>query len=191
MIYLTSDTHYWHTNVIKYCDRPYSSIKEMDLSLIENFNNRVSNQDIVYHLGDFSMNPRASESILPRLNRKEIHLIAGNHDKPFRGCKRWNERYLQHGWNSICHSDVLEYKGYKFKLSHLPFTGDHTFEDRLKDYRPTDDGLTLLHGHRHFKPHEKINKSNRGTITIDCGVDAWNYSPVSIEEIIELYESCR
>jgi calcineurin-like phosphoesterase family protein len=54
MIWLTADTHFGHTNILKYCGRPFSSIEEMDETLINNWNNKVNQDDTVYHLGDFS-----------------------------------------------------------------------------------------------------------------------------------------
>jgi calcineurin-like phosphoesterase family protein len=53
--YFTSDTHVGHTNIIRYCQRPFANAAEMDTALIENWNARVGDQDVVYHLGDFTL----------------------------------------------------------------------------------------------------------------------------------------
>ena len=51
--YFTADTHFGHGNIIKYCNRPFKNHLEMDDELIRRWNNVVSNEDEVYHLGDF------------------------------------------------------------------------------------------------------------------------------------------
>ena len=51
-IFAISDTHFGHSNIIKYCDRPFHSVSEMNEKLIDNWNNIVTEQDHIYHLGD-------------------------------------------------------------------------------------------------------------------------------------------
>ncbi len=77
----TSDTHFGHRNIIRYCDRPYSSVEEMDEAIIKEWNNKVGPEDIVYHLGDFSFYRKVDVaiSLLERLNG-DIFFIKGNHD---------------------------------------------------------------------------------------------------------------
>ena len=53
--YFTSNTHVEHTNIIHYCQHPFANAAEMDTALIENWNARVGDQDVVYHLGDFTL----------------------------------------------------------------------------------------------------------------------------------------
>ena len=79
-IFITSDTHFSHKNIIKYCNRPFSSVEEMNSVLTDNWNSIVSKDDLVIHLGDFSFG-RTIESIknhLDKLNGNKI-LILGNH----------------------------------------------------------------------------------------------------------------
>ncbi len=81
--FVTSDLHFGHKNIIKYCNRPFNSVKKMDNILIQNWNDLVGKTDEIYVLGDFFMKRKNDrhyiESILKRLNGK-IHLILGNHD---------------------------------------------------------------------------------------------------------------
>lgn len=55
MIYFTSDTHFFHNNIIKACNRPFASVEEMNDGLIKNWNNTVSPKDTIYHLGDCAL----------------------------------------------------------------------------------------------------------------------------------------
>jgi len=77
----TSDTHFGHRNVIRFCDRPYSSVEEMDEAIIEEWNSKVGPNDTVYHLGDFSFYRKVDVaiSLLEKLNGN-IFFIKGNHD---------------------------------------------------------------------------------------------------------------
>lgn len=77
--FFTSDTHYSHRNVIKYCNRPFKDEEKMNEAMIANYNSVVSPGDVVYHLGDFAFEKdRAKlEWIMSRLNG-EKHIIWGN-----------------------------------------------------------------------------------------------------------------
>ena len=80
-IWVTSDTHFGHSNIIKYCDRPYNGTQEMDWDLIDKWNSVVNDGDIVYHLGDVYMNSSKGymQNILGKLKGRK-RLILGNHD---------------------------------------------------------------------------------------------------------------
>lgn len=77
-IFVTSDHHFFHGNIIKYCNRPFASYQEMNDYMIEKWNEVVQEGDIVLHLGDFAFRGKAN-LIRPQLNGKII-LVRGNHD---------------------------------------------------------------------------------------------------------------
>jgi len=112
-IFAIADTHFGHSNIIKYCNRPFASVEEMDAALIKNWNETVSNNDIVLHLGDVCVGggkERAKE-IISRLNGKKI-LIMGNHDN-------WSEEfYRSAGFHTVSRFPIL-YDNF-FLLSHAP-----------------------------------------------------------------------
>ena len=79
-MFFTSDTHFNHTNIIQYCQRPFKSTDEMNEAMIDNWNSIVGEDDTVFHLGDFCLGGAAEwNKILNRLNGR-IYLILGNHD---------------------------------------------------------------------------------------------------------------
>jgi len=84
MNFYTSDQHFFHTNIIKYCNRPFSSSEEMNRALINNWNKKVTDKDNVYILGDLSWGTvEQTISILQQLKGNKF-FIKGNHDKIIR-----------------------------------------------------------------------------------------------------------
>lgn len=156
-IFFTADTHFDHKNVIRFCDRPFKSVDEMNEALIKNWNAKVKPQDTIYHLGDFCM---ASEGqrILDRLNGKK-HLVKGNHDK--KGAKL-------NGWESV--SDYLEFKHNKqlIVMSHYA----------MRVWNKSHYGSWMLYGHSHGSLPDDPNAKS-----FDVGVDCHNYAPLSFSEV--------
>lgn len=202
MIYLTSDQHYFHNNIIKYCNRPFLTVEEMNEGLISNYNSIVNPEDTCYFLGDFTFSFEKAKLILPRLNGKKI-LIAGNHDFCHPGNRKsntpeklfyWIKEYESIGFEKVALEDFLEINGIKFRLAHLPYIDPTDIWDdgkvRYAKQRIADDGIPLLNGHVHDSWLTKTTPS--GTLMINVGVDQWNMKPVAIEKIKELYEkNCK
>lgn len=166
MIYFTSDPHFNHANIIKYCKRPFSTVKEMDKALIINWNNTVNPGDTVYVLGDFAFYKTDDDfeyvrAIFNKLNGLKI-LIEGNHDKrPTLKSLHWQELYR--GYYK------LKYNKQHIILSHY----------RFAEWDGCHRGSIHLHGHEHnFQPSKTPYK------IFDVGVDACNFVPVSIETIL-------
>lgn len=169
-VFFTSDTHFGHANVIRFCDRPFSSVEEMDEALIENWNNRVTNNDTVYILGDFIFRAKeAPEVYLKRLRGKK-HLIIGNHDKD---------------WMKKC--DLQKY----FKSVHeLWNTSDGkralTLFHRPMLSWPHENRVYMVHGHIHNNTQTDdwkfIWTKDR---MLNAGVDINNYMPVTFEEMLD------
>jgi calcineurin-like phosphoesterase family protein len=81
-IFFTADTHFGHANIIKHCNRPFSDTREMDAELIKRWNETVSPEDVVWHLGDLSLSTNLAylTPIVQQLNGRK-RLIYGNHDR--------------------------------------------------------------------------------------------------------------
>ena len=164
MIYLISDLHLDHKNIMRYCDRPFSSVEEMNRTIIDNWNEVVEEDDFVYLVGDLAFGRRRSKMRywLKKLNGNVI-LILGNHDKG----------YL----DSIVHADkcVLFYKGKKFLLIHDP-----------KMVNSGDDWV--IHGHEHNNKSEKYPFMNGKNRTINVSVELINYTPISLDFLVDRME---
>lgn len=174
MIFLTSDQHFGHNNIIRYSGRPFADVREMEEALVERYNAVVGDNDEVYHLGDFSLTELFVGKLLKRLRGRK-HLVPGNHDgchPKHRRAEAAKRRYLMWGFDSVAVERHLE----GFLLSHMPYTGDHSPEDRYAQWRPKDSGQWLLHGH----VHEAWKVRGR---MINVGVDVWNYTPVPLEVV--------
>ena len=191
-IWFTSDPHYYHANVIKYCDRPYGSVEHMNESLIANWNAVVAPEDTVYCLGDFSFAPRPVELFSQRLNGTK-YLVPGNHDpihpynKHFKRAVKngtlgdLKQVYRLNGWNLMSEiSETLDLPEVGLvNLNHLPYNNDDT---RYVNYLPVDDGKWLIcgHVHQHWKVKDRM---------INVGVDVWNYAPVGLDEIVKIIKA--
>lgn len=174
-IFFTSDTHFSHKNIIEFCKRPFKTTEEMNQKLIENWNNKVGPNDIVYHLGDFCFGGSSEwHSILAQLNGR-IHLILGNHDD-----KNIREGYMQL-FEDVSYQRRLLIEGWTVYLNHYPFL-----------CYPGYKAYTIsLFGHIHSSPYKfdgmdaEIAKKGLRSSQYDVGVDWNNFTPISWNEIKE------
>lgn len=185
MIYFTSDHHFYHTNIIKYCNRPFATVEEMNEFMVAQWNNIVKSDDIVYYLGDFSLAIRPVELFLPRLNGTK-HLIMGNHDQchPVHKARaeRLKDKYFEFGFETIQLSYDLFLSDKRLHLTHMPYKDENDL--RYPQYRPLNDGAWLLHGHVHDRWKIKDKQ-------INVGVDVWDYKPVSAQQIEEIIKEVK
>lgn len=192
MRFFTSDTHFGHANIIKYCNRPFKSVSHMNQAIIENWNNVVGPDDTVYHLGDVALGPWEDwDNSLSQLNG-HITLVIGNHDRVFEGAYNEKQRtrfapVYRQWFERMEPSLITMISGTEVNLSHFPYEADHMENARYMEYRLKDEGRTLIHGHTHLD--EIVSRSVKGTLQIHVGMDAWNYTPVSEEQLAVLLES--
>lgn len=185
-IFHTSDTHLFHTNVVKYDARPATSIEEHDEMIIRRWNDVVMPWDTVVHHGDVALGqwPVGIQKV-HRLNGYKV-LIPGNHDRISSVEKEARREKYRADYTAVFQevwSEVVEYTlgNYEVILSHYPYEDDHTSEPRYMDIRAKDEGLPIIHGHTHST--EKISYSKNGSLQVHVGVTAWDYRPVSEGEI--------
>jgi calcineurin-like phosphoesterase family protein len=201
--WFSSDHHFNHANIINLSNRPFKATKTQTAievhneALITNHNAVVSPDDTVLLLGDFGMGDiDATLELIPRLMGHKV-LITGNHDRCFKGGKNskgmtpaeWEDYYIAAGFEKVFHNVALSQFGDfpPVMLSHFPYTGDHFDGDRYEEYRATDSGLPILHGHTHSD--KAISYSKRGTLQIHVGVDTWKYAPVPYDRFKTIIEA--
>jgi calcineurin-like phosphoesterase family protein len=159
-IWFTADTHFGHTNIIKYSNRPFASSDEMDEKLIENINRVVKPNDTLYHLGDWSF--RNAAGYRQRINCQDITLILGNHDKErgvyprlFRGVYPYLE---------------IKSEGRSITLCHYA----------MRVWNKSHHGAWQLYGHSHGSLPDDPN-----SLSFDVGVDCWAYTPINLRTVAE------
>lgn len=195
-IWLTSDTHFYHNNILKYEpeSRPFKDINHMNETIVKNWNEKVSLEDIVYVCGDFFMGAAENVSkILPRLNGKKIIVIRGNHDTE----AKINE-YLKDSRVSIAEYDVLLFENVFIVLNHYPRDMDLEKESLFvrrnsfstKGWEAAVDAFNKIkgdkiycYGHVHSKGVSDLKKAN-----YHVGMDTNNLYPVLLDDIVRKYK---
>ena len=150
-IWITSDLHLDHGNILHFCQktRPFKNTNQMNNTLIEEWNSKVSHDDYIIHLGDFCFKGSdVTTKFLQMLNGKKI-LILGNHDKALRN----NIAPKEYG--IVWKGDYLELQVDKQKvvLSHYPMT----------TWNGCHRGAIQLYGHCHGSlPEQKGRQTDVG-----------------------------
>lgn len=150
--WLIGDTHFNHSAIIEYTDRPFVDVEQMNQTIIENWNKQIKSNDVIIHLGDFAMGSKAEqEAILKQLNGIK-KLIMGNHD-------RLKVRdYYEMGFAEVYRYPII-------------------IENMIFSHRPLDSlivgSLYNVHGHIHEKCSPSANHLN-------ISVEHTNYSPISL-----------
>jgi calcineurin-like phosphoesterase family protein len=156
MIYFSADFHFYHNNILKYCNRPFKDVIEMNETIVANYNNKVTEQDTVWFLGDFSFTDKhRAKTLFNRLNGNKF-LIKGNHD---------NKDICNLGWRGVWDLKSIEVEGNTIVLCHYP----------MRSWDKSFHGAYHAFGHCH-------NRLPPYGLSCDVGVDAWNYFPVSFPE---------
>jgi calcineurin-like phosphoesterase family protein len=161
MKFFTADEHYGHANIVRYSNRPFSTAEEMDDVLIANHNSVVKANDVVYHIGDFTLEKNTEKvyrKYINRLNGNHV-FIAGSHDY-------WipdkEKRYMLE----------IKEKGFHLVLCHYA----------MRVWPRSHYNSFQLYGHSHGQL-PPVGKQ------WDAGVDNNNYFPLSLDQIIEIMKN--
>jgi calcineurin-like phosphoesterase family protein len=190
-LFFTSDTHYGHSNICsattnwvgaENMTRKFSSLDRMNDELVFWINQRVGENDILFHLGDWSFGGFENiEEFRNRIVCKNIHLVLGNHDHHIER----NKDNVQRLFASVNHYVELDVrrpsefaKGrmdkFNFVLMHYP----------IASWNNMNSEVMHLHGHVHLPPHQRIAEGR----AMDVGVDGNGLEPISLSEVYSLLD---
>ncbi len=160
--WFTADFHFGHYNIIKFCNRPFETVRDMNETLIANYNSKVGKYDHVWIIGDFCFGSKnVSQEIFNRLNGVK-HLVTGNHDKTSLKLAGW--------------ASTSDYKELKLGKQNIVM-----FHYAMRVWNKSHYGTWQLYGHSHGNLPDDPN-----ALAIDVGVDCHNYYPLSVEEISDI-----
>ena len=158
-IWFTSDTHFNHTQIIKFCNRPFKNINVMNEIIIKNWNSTIKKDDIVYHLGDFALgNKNKIKDFVQKLNGKK-YLIKGNHDVFD------NQFYRTIGFIEVYDHPIIIHDFIVLSHKPQPFIMNQMYHN--------------IYGHIHNSP--MFQTKSEGSTCV-C-LERWNYKPVSDSQI--------
>jgi calcineurin-like phosphoesterase family protein len=161
-IFLISDLHFGHANIIRYCSRPFffPDVGEMDHVLIKNWNYTISPANHVYYLGDLRYgSDEVSAGYYRNKLRGRINFVQGNHD------------VREPDAASIV---LLEHGGFRFCLVHNPSDAPEGF-----------DGW-VIHGHHHNNNLIKYPFINFELRRINVSAEVLGYIPVNLDHVCSL-----
>lgn len=165
--WFTSDMHFGHENIIKYCNRPFKSLDDMNTKLINNWNERVKPEDIVYHVGDFCFHSgreggKVKAKVWESKLNGSIYHVYGNHDS-------------NNGVKSILLSGILVIDKQLVFVTHKPPKSRLDIPDGCK---------YVLCGHVHEKWDYNYTIEQNPLLMINVGTDANKFRPIGLDEII-------
>jgi calcineurin-like phosphoesterase family protein len=165
--WFTSDFHFGHFNIIRYCNRPFESTEEMDAHIADRMNTQVKPNDTLYFLGDFCMGSvEKVAAYRKRLSCKTIHFVEGNHDKVTR-----KSQSLFASWSSL--SEI-----------HVGKQGIVLCHYAMRVWPHSGRGAWQLYGHSHSNlPDEPL------ALSMDVGVDTHDFLPWHFEEVKKIMEA--
>jgi len=172
--FFTADTHFGHSNIIRYCGRPFKDVEHMNDTLVTNWNNRIKDGDTVFCAGDFcfknSAGGKAGEGLVHKASyytnklNGNIIFLKGNHDR-------------NNSVRTIIDRIVIKYGPHFVNITHIPENYDPNFAINFC-------------GHVHEKwKFKRVYEpyQDKCVDLINIGVDVWNFNPVTFEEIFTNY----
>jgi len=168
--YVISDHHFGHANIIEYCDRPFSSVGEMDTTLLDRYYEAVDADDLLVHLGDVAMDMQNGRETVEYFQQLDGDLLVrGNHDvglapeeAPF----------------PVVDSCILEHGDHRFYCTHRP-----------EDVPESWDGW-VLHGHHHNNDTERYPFVATDERRVNVSSELLNFRPITLDAVTGLLDAC-
>ena len=183
MIYVTSDHHFGHENIIKHCQRPFRDADEMDQFMVDAWNSVVTDNDDVYHLGDFSHKrcPVERANAIARQLRGRVRLLVGNHETDSEEAPRNSPLDFEH-YLSLIKLDLSLFEevnpGYhEMYIERRLVVMSHYAQQSWHDMRHKEIPAIHLHGHSHGKLKPLTRR-------LDVGVDTHDFKPWAWDQIL-------
>lgn len=170
-VWFTSDLHFWHKNICKYCGRPYETVEQMNAGIVNNWKQLIKDDDTVFVLGDLGFcgieKLRAEIEQLPG----QIYVIQGNHDSDKILAKLKEEGLIK----DYC------------KLQYVTIIGDEECPEQdltlchfpMVDWYNKEKGAWMVHGHQHQLPETPSCSVKHW----DVGLDKNHGSPITFEQL--------
>jgi calcineurin-like phosphoesterase family protein len=184
--FFTSDHHFGHANIIKYSQRPFADVRHMDEALVQGWNDEVGQDDLIFHLGDFTLGENAQRYFGALNGRIHILTLEWHHDHRWLNAIRNRNPLVSRSGHAVillpaltvltCDALGSDRHALPITLSHYP----------LADWEASHHGGWHLHGHSHG-----THENPRGRKCIDVGVDPMNFKPVSLETLRVKMQSLR
>jgi calcineurin-like phosphoesterase family protein len=162
--WFTADFHLGHTNIIRFCSRPFATVREMDQAILERLNASVKPHDILYFLGDFCMGSQTRiAAYRHQIRCNKIFAVPGNHDK--------QARKLKEEFSWLDNLAELSVHGQPIVLCHYA----------LRVWNQSTRGSWHLYGHSHGRLPEMPT-----SLSMDVGVDTHDFRPWHFDEVAYL-----
>jgi calcineurin-like phosphoesterase family protein len=168
--YVISDHHFGHANIIEYCDRPFSSVGDMNTTLLNRHYETVDASDVLVHLGDIAMDMSDGRETIEFVDRLDADLLVrGNHDVGLEPA----DAPLP-----VLDACMLTHGDYQFYCTHRP-----------EDVPETWDGW-VLHGHHHNNRPDEYPFVNCDDQRVNVSCELLDYRPVALDTITSLLDAC-
>lgn len=172
MDWFSSDWHLGHTNILRYCNRPYMSVEEMNSAILAEINKKVLPSDTLFYLGDLCMDHNFTqwESWIRQIKCENIYYLLGNHEPDdlqdiFNdgGCPK----------NIVWMGDYLQAKcgGKRFVMCHYP----------IESWNGSHKGVYHLHGHCHAELPTSLTMRR-----MDVGIDCHSMKVLNLDDVLKI-----
>jgi len=182
-VWITSDTHYNHTNICRGTTnwrtvdgkipiaqtRDFDTLSKMNDAIVNNINEYVGQDDVLIHLGDWSFGGfETIEEFHNRLICKNIHLVLGNHDHHIeRNRDNIRSKFLSVNW-----FEQFSYQGETIEMCHYP----------IASWNGLRKGRIHLHGHCHLPYNKKFGNGRRMDVGMDGSI---GFVPYDLKDLIK------